>query len=82
MFGFHGKVNEISDGKEDKNISGNVMRPINKKWTLYMKDAKLKKDDIIYYWVFVQHDYFGYRKDAQFYVVDREGFFHMSILLY
>ncbi|XP_077290193.1 beta-1,3-glucan-binding protein-like [Arctopsyche grandis] len=65
LFGFHGKVNEALDDKENGNINGDVTQPENGRWIFQDSEVELRADDVLQYWVFVQHENYGYRKDSQ-----------------
>lgn len=65
LFGFHGKVNEALDDRENGNINGDVTQPENGRWIFQDNEVELRADDVLQYWVFVQHENYGYRKDNQ-----------------
>lgn len=65
LFAFHGKVNEDISRIEPGQYSGDFKSPSKGRWTYFNEDLVLKPGDKISYWIFIQHDKSGYRKDNQ-----------------
>lgn len=63
LFAFHGKINCEFIGHEAGTYSIDIKEKTNGKWVYHNKDALLKIGDTIYYWLYVQKDNVGYRKD-------------------
>lgn len=45
--------------------SGEVTRSFNGRWIFENKNAQLRPGDVLHYWMFVQHDRLGYRRDDE-----------------
>ncbi|XP_069688053.1 gram-negative bacteria-binding protein 1-like isoform X2 [Periplaneta americana] len=69
LFAFHGKVNEEMQSLEAGTMSQDVLRPKNGRWVFEDHRVRLKKGDIVYYWLYVKVDGLGYRKDDQIWIV-------------
>lgn len=67
MFGFHGKKNAEFTGSEAGDFSGDSIVPINNRWVYEDKNVQISKEDVLNYWLYVQHGRFGYRLDNQKY---------------
>ncbi|KAL1493410.1 hypothetical protein ABEB36_011470 [Hypothenemus hampei] len=70
LFAFHAKVNQPILQIEPGDISQDVKKSVNGKFTYFNPDVMLQKGDVLNYWVFVQHNRFGYRKDEQIWIVN------------
>lgn len=46
-----------------------IKHPKNGRWTYFNPDTQLEVGDVIYYWIVVHYNNFGYRKDDQIYNV-------------
>lgn len=79
LFGFHGKINDNTGPKDTGTINGDVLQAKNGRWVFEDLNVRLVPGDKINYWVFVQQDIYGYRKDKQSYTVERK-FFTVSSL--
>jgi len=64
LFAFHGQVNSQLDENEHGEISGEVTKPESNYWVIYKPDIELKIGDEVNYWIYVQHNRLGYRKDG------------------
>lgn len=68
LFGFHANLNKDIDLTEPGEIAGDITvdptKPTNT-ISYFNPDIKLKVGDIIYYWIYIQHNYLGYRKEGQ-----------------
>lgn len=69
IFTFHGSINVELSSQNTGAISGEIGRPKNGRWMYHNTDIKIKPGDTIYYWLFVQKNGVGYRKDGLRYVV-------------
>uniref|UniRef100_A0A6P7GA73 Beta-1,3-glucan-binding protein-like n=1 Tax=Diabrotica virgifera virgifera TaxID=50390 RepID=A0A6P7GA73_DIAVI len=73
LFAFHGKINEDFDGLEAGTFARDILKPRNGSWTFRDRETRLKKGDIIYYWLYVDYNNgrntLGYRKTDQQYEV-------------
>lgn len=68
-FGFHGKVNkEIRQNEPGDLLQENIL-PINGRLSYFNEDLVLKPGDTINFWLSIQHDKLGYRRDNQKWVV-------------
>lgn len=63
LFAFHGNVNREMDGLEAGDMSKDILRKRDGRWTFFEKKLKLKKGDTVYFWLFVIRDGLGYRLD-------------------
>ncbi|CAH2003578.1 unnamed protein product [Acanthoscelides obtectus] len=69
-FAFHGNKNKEISMNEPGEFSAEV-RYTGGEWVVYDdSDVSLSVGDVVHYWVFVQHERMGYRKDAQNWTVD------------
>lgn len=69
FFAFHARINQRLGTGEPGEISGETRIPTNGRWAVRKGDLDLKVGDKIYYWVFVQHEGYGYRKDGEVYEI-------------
>nr|XP_022908352.1 beta-1,3-glucan-binding protein-like [Onthophagus taurus] len=71
LFAFHGKINEEFDGREAGTFARDITLAKNGKWTFTDRNTRLKKGDIIYYWLYVinKNDNLGYLREHEFYTV-------------
>ncbi|XP_026461969.1 uncharacterized protein LOC113363702 [Ctenocephalides felis] len=69
LFAFHGSVNKPMVGLEAGQLSRDITAERNGYWSFYDPQVKLKVGDVLNYWLFVQKDKLGYRKDDQSFVV-------------
>lgn len=67
LFAFHGAINRELDGLEAGDMSKDVLKKRNGRWTFHERKLKLKKGDTLYYWLFVIKDGLGYRLDDGIY---------------
>lgn len=65
LFAFHGNVNQPIKGKEDGTINRAITQAENGVWSFTDPTVQLKPGDIIYYWIFVQHQRLGFDKQEQ-----------------
>ncbi|KAJ8971184.1 hypothetical protein NQ317_005354 [Molorchus minor] len=66
---FHSKVNKPISQIEPGDFSDEITRPTNGYFTYYNPNLVLKKNDEVNYWVYVQYNKLGYRKDEQKWIV-------------
>lgn len=62
LFTFHGKVNGLLSTAVDTDLSGDINSPTNGKWVYENPYLALAVGDKIDYWIYVQHNSFGYTK--------------------
>lgn len=68
-FGFHGNLNkEIKQNEQGELLQENIL-PKNGRLSYFNEDLVLKPGDKINFWLSIQHDKLGYRKDNQYWVV-------------
>lgn len=72
IFTFHGSINAEVPSSGTGAISGEIGRSKNGRWTYTNTDYKLQPGDTIHYWLFVQKNSVGYRKDNLKYYVPGE----------
>lgn len=68
LFGFHANVNKEIDATEPGEIAGDVTVDPAKRTDVisYMNpNLMLKVGDIVYYWIYIQHNYLGYRLEGK-----------------
>lgn len=71
LFAFHGKVNEdFEHGREAGEMSVDVLRKRNGYWTYTNRVIRLKKGDIVYYWLYVIKNGLGYERLFQSFKVE------------
>ncbi|XP_026470533.1 beta-1,3-glucan-binding protein-like [Ctenocephalides felis] len=58
-------VNEPVTPLTPGEYSGEVTRSLNGRWTFENKNARLRPGDVLHYWMFVQHERLGYRRDDE-----------------
>lgn len=63
LFAFHGNVNKEMDGLEAGHMSKDVLKKRGGRWVFEEKKLRLKKGDVVYYWLYVLKDGLGYRLD-------------------
>lgn len=77
LFGFHGNVNEELNGRESGRLSRDVLRQRNGRWTYWNPNVKLKANDVINYWIYVDFERNGQTfsniKDSQKFTVTGEN---------
>lgn len=69
LFAFHGQRNHPLKNVESGEFSEEIRSPKDGKWTYFNPDTRLEVGDVIYYWIVVHYNNFGYRKDDQIYNV-------------
>ncbi|XP_063234625.1 beta-1,3-glucan-binding protein 1-like [Bacillus rossius redtenbacheri] len=65
LFAFHGNVNKPMEGLEGGHLSRDILKPKNGRWVFEDPRVRLKLNDTIYFWLYVQVDGLGYRRDDQ-----------------
>nr|CAD7400455.1 unnamed protein product [Timema poppensis] len=71
LFAFHGSVNKPLYDLEAGDMSRDVLTPHQGRWVFEEPGLRLRLGDIIYFWLYVQVDGLGYRKDHQYWIVKR-----------
>nr|CAD7574830.1 unnamed protein product [Timema californicum] len=69
LFAFHGNVNKPMEGLEGGHMSKDIIKAKNGRWVFEDLRVRLKVGDIIYFWLYVQVDGLGYRRDDQKFTV-------------
>lgn len=69
LFAFHGNINRPMEGLEAGQFSKDILKVKDDRWVFEDKRTKLKKGDVIYYWLFVIREGLGYRYDDGEFVV-------------
>lgn len=69
LFSFHGKINQSFRGPEPGDFYGEQRYVHDGKWIYENNNVNIQKNDIIHYWIFVQHDKLGYELFDQHYLV-------------
>ncbi|XP_045462189.1 uncharacterized protein LOC123672218 [Harmonia axyridis] len=70
VIGFHANKNKQIDDIEPGEISVDIRRPSENGWSYFNPNLKLEIGDKIYYWIFLQHQKFGYKKPRQSWIVN------------
>lgn len=65
LFAFHGNLNSPMEGLEAGQFSADILKHKGGKWTFTDKKHEIKAGDTLYYWLYVQKDSMGYRRDDQ-----------------
>lgn len=65
IFAFHGNLNSPMEGLEAGQFSADITKHKNGRWTFTDRKHEIKPGDIMYYWLYVQKDSLGYRRDDQ-----------------
>lgn len=67
MFAFHGKINDTFRGPQEGEFHGEKRKAENNEWIYDNSKTILEKNDVIHYWIMVQHNNLGYIiNDKQF----------------
>ncbi|XP_072385465.1 uncharacterized protein [Diabrotica undecimpunctata] len=69
LFAFHGNLNVPMNGLEAGQFSQDVVQSKRGRWIFEDRQTKLKRGDVIYYWLFVIKDHLGYRRESGVYLV-------------
>ncbi|KAJ8970984.1 hypothetical protein NQ314_000945 [Rhamnusium bicolor] len=70
LFAFHGNINVPMEGLDAGQFSRDILKRRGDRWVFEDKRSKLKKGDVIYYWLFVIKDSLGYRYDDGVFIVE------------
>lgn len=65
LFAFHGKRNAEFTGSEPGDMYGDALRSTNGRWVYENTQNQLNTDDVLHYWVYVQHGVLAYRLEDQ-----------------
>lgn len=65
IFAFHGNLNSPMEGLEAGQFSQDILKHRSGRWTFTNRKHEIKPGDILYYWLYVQKDSLGYRRDDQ-----------------
>lgn len=72
LFAFHGNLNSPMEGLEAGQFSADILKHKGGRWTFTDKKHEIKVGDTLYYWLYVQKDAMGYRRDDQKHVFSGE----------
>lgn len=64
-FSFHGNLNSPMEGLENGQFSAEILKHKGGRWTFMNRKHEIKPGDVLYYWLYVQKDSIGYRRDNQ-----------------
>ncbi|KAB0796437.1 hypothetical protein PPYR_10498 [Photinus pyralis] len=64
LFAFHANINDNIRAQHPGSVNGEARTPTNGFWILEFND-KLKQGDVVNYWLFVNANHLGYRKDGE-----------------
>ncbi|XP_031623801.1 uncharacterized protein LOC116341082 [Contarinia nasturtii] len=65
LFAFHGNLNSPMEGLENGQFSADILKHKNGRWTFIDRKHEIKPGDVLYYWMYVQKESLGYRRDDQ-----------------
>lgn len=65
LFAFHGNLNSPMDGLENGQFSADILKNKNGRWTFINRKHEIKSGDVLYYWLYVQKESLGFRRDDQ-----------------
>lgn len=65
LYAFHGNLNQEMDGLEAGQFSQDILKSRSGRWVFTNRKHEIKPGDILYYWLYVQKDSLGYRRDDQ-----------------
>lgn len=60
FFAFHGNINREISATENGQFSGDTRQPENYEWAYQTTRYQLQPNDILHFWLYVQHDSLGY----------------------
>lgn len=72
FFAFHGSLNKVVETGEPGDFIQQTDEKNNDEWHYENTRIQLKSGDILYFWIYVQHDIFGYHLNNQRYVYPGE----------
>lgn len=76
LFAFHGSINKNLRGNELGDFSADTrIKNNNNEWAFETTRYNLQPGDILNFWVYVQHNNFGYRLENQNYVYPSNDYF-------
>lgn len=65
LFAFHGRKNKPLETVEPGDFNGETLKPTGSFWVIHDPDVKLEVGDTVHFWIFIQHNRLGYRRDGQ-----------------
>lgn len=81
MFSFDANVNRKIRSWEKGTISGSTTIPVEGRWTVIDRNAKLNLGDKIQYWIFAQSGRYGYERENLEFVVKGISTNHFPLTL-
>lgn len=68
LFAFHGSVNKRLKATENGDLNGDTRHSYDNEWSFETTRYQLKPGDELNFWIYVQHNNFGYRLENQRYI--------------
>lgn len=69
LFGFHGSINKEIRAREQGDFNGETRTKSNGGWWVFeTRRNQLQTGDVLNFWIYVQHNNFGYHLENQRYV--------------
>ncbi|KAJ8871673.1 hypothetical protein PR048_028000 [Dryococelus australis] len=78
IFAFHGSVNKPLKGLEAGDMSRDILIPSRGRWVFEEPQIQLLEGDVIYFWLYVQRNGLGYRKDASYWIVNALAYYELK----
>lgn len=67
LFAFHGSINKEIRANEEGDFHGQTRTKSNGQWSYETTRYQLQRGDVLNFWLYVQHDNFGYKlEDLRF----------------
>lgn len=67
LFAFHGNINKEIRANEEGDFHGQTRTKANGLWSFTTTRYQLQRGDVLNFWLYVQHDNFGYKlEDLRF----------------
>lgn len=68
LFAFHGSVNKVLRANEVGDFYGDTRNSYENEWSFETTRYQLQPGDVLNFWIYVQHNNFGYRLENQRFV--------------
>lgn len=68
LFAFHGSINKEIQANEQGDYHGQTRTKSNGQWSYENTRYKLQRGDVLHFWLYVQHENFGYKLENLRYV--------------
>lgn len=79
LFAFHGSINKEIRASEVGDFHGETRIKSQGMWTFETNRYQLQRGDVLHFWIYVQHDNFGYKLENQRYVYPGNLYHTISI---